>query len=80
MSDWKEKIPGCFGGEDMKFGRHPLDEARARELRGQLDEEGVRWADVEREIRKHLEGCTQEHIEAEIKEAKRVLCFGEPRD
>lgn len=79
MSEWRDKIPGCFGAEDKKFGRHPLDEARARELRDQLHREKVAWPDVERELRKHLAGCTQEHIDAEIREAKRVLLFSETR-
>lgn len=74
---WQKKLEGCFGVADKKFGRHAADEKRAKDLRKELDAQGVTWAEVEKEVRKILDGCTPEHIKEEIKEAKRLLCFGE---
>lgn len=79
MSTWQEKIPACFGCDDKKFGRHALDEDRAKELKKQLDQEGVVWATVEIEIRGHLAGCMPDHIETEVREAKKFLCLNEER-
>jgi len=30
--NWKNKISGCFGMNDGKFGLHPLDRERAKEM------------------------------------------------
>jgi len=79
MSSWESKIPGCFGCADKKFARHALDEGCANELKVQLDQEKVLWVAVEAEIKKFLVGCTPEHIEAEVKEAKRLLCLNTER-
>lgn len=79
MPTWQKKLEGCFGVEDKKFGRHSADEERAKQLKTELDSQGVSWAHVEKEIRKILEDCTEEHTNAELKEAKRLLCFGEER-
>lgn len=79
MSSWQSKIPGCFGNADKKFARHAFDEERAKALKAQLNDENVLWAHVEPEIRKFLEGCTPEHVEAEVKEAKRLLCLNTER-
>jgi hypothetical protein len=79
MTTWQNKLEGCFGDADKKFGRHPADEGRAKELKKELDDQGVSWSQVEKEIKEILGGCTAEHIETELKEAKRLLCFGEER-
>jgi len=79
MQNWKNKLKGCFGGADKKFGRHALDEQRAKELKKELDSEGITWAQVEIEIKNHLDGCAPDHLQTELKEAKRLLCFGEER-
>ncbi|MCU7875293.1 MAG: hypothetical protein KZQ84_00585 [Candidatus Thiodiazotropha sp. (ex Lucinoma borealis)] len=76
---WEQKLKGCFGIEDKKFGLHPADEQRGVELKALLEAQGVKWAQVEVEIHKFLEGCSPEHIEEQTKAAKRLLCFGEER-
>lgn len=71
--DWTIKLQTCFGCVDKKFGRHPADEQRARELRRQLHEEGITWSEVEVEIRKYLSDCINEHVVAEIHLARKTL-------
>lgn len=80
MPSWKQKLKGCFGASDRKFGLHAADEERGKQLKAELDVDGVTWAEVEKEIREYiLNGCLPEHIEKELKNAKRLLCFGEER-
>lgn len=79
MQSWQDKLKGCFGISDKKFGLHPLDEQRANELKAELDRDGITWAIVEVEIKRLLNGCSQDHVEKELREAKRLLCFGEER-
>ncbi len=76
---WQERLKGCFGVADKKFGRHAADEERGKKLKEYLDSEGITWAQVEVEVKKLLAGCTDAHTEQEIKQAKRLLCFGEER-
>ncbi|MBE7527717.1 MAG: hypothetical protein HS120_09540 [Burkholderiales bacterium] len=79
MTTWQERVPGCFGCEDKKFAQHALDEGRAKELKEQLDQEKISWALVEKEIKNFLSDCTADHIETEVKEAKRLLCLNTER-
>lgn len=76
---WQKKLEGCFGSVDKKFGKHPSDEQRAKDLKTELDAQGVKWADVEKEINILLHGCTTNHIQEQLREAKRLLTFGEER-
>lgn len=76
---WQRKLDGCFGSADKKFGRHPSDEQRGKDVKKELDVQGVKWVDVENEINKILHGCTKNHIQEELREAKRLLTFGEER-
>lgn len=76
---WQKKLEGCFGAVDKKFGQHHLDEQRAKDLKNELDAQGVKWTDVEKEIKKILHGCTPSHIQEQLREAKRLLTFGEER-
>jgi len=79
MISWEKKLEGCFGTDDMKFGLHSSDEEYAKELKKELDDQGITWSVVEKEIKKILSGHQKEHIKKEIKEGKRLLCFGEER-
>lgn len=76
---WQKKLEGCFGVADKKFGQHPADEQRAKDLKKELDAQGVKWADVEKEIKRILGSCTTTHIQGQLREAKRLLTFGEER-
>jgi hypothetical protein len=78
MTTWQDDIQGCFGSEDKRFGIHPLDEERALKLAKRMRDESITWAEAEKEILRYLNGCTAEHIERELKTAKRLLNFSEP--
>jgi len=79
MISWQKKLEGCFGTADKKFGCHQADIDYAKELKNELDEKGITWAEVEPEIKIILTDFPEEHIEREIKEGKKLLCFGEEK-
>ena len=68
MSDWEERVPGCFGNTDLIFAGHPLDENRAFDLLATLREGNVGWSEAKSAFRDHLEreGASTDHISNQI--------------
>jgi hypothetical protein len=52
MSDltWRQRIPGCFGDQDVAFARYPDDERRAREAIAMAKAEDVSRDDFKKEM------------------------------
>ncbi len=69
---WDQQIVGCFGDKDKIFAAHPSDESRAFEWLRSLRARTIGWEAVNAQIDEYLqaEGCSPDHIAAEIKEAE----------
>jgi hypothetical protein len=50
--NWKNKISGCFGMNDGKFGLHPLDRERSKEMLKEA-------IDAEVTMQEMIEACTE---------------------
>jgi hypothetical protein len=76
--DWKQKIPGCFGGESQVFlpGRAP-----AFELLVYLRSHRIEWSVVQPEFRRHLESHgmrTQTHGSADHQDPQSYATTAQP--
>lgn len=63
----KQKIETCFGANDLKFGVHPLDEARVIEIRESAIINGIKLSDVQDTAFGflHRNNCTSEDIKVQ---------------
>lgn len=75
MSDWKQKISGCFSESSLAFAGHRLDEDRAFDLLKLLRDEGVGLRQVIVAFRNYLEekGAGQDHIDRQIKKVEEAF-------
>ncbi len=67
-TDWKKKVPGCFGSVDLIWGSHALDEERCREMfKTAIDAEAT-MEDIVTEARTYLvnKKAASQHVEAQI--------------
>jgi hypothetical protein len=73
--EWKALIPSCFGIADLRFARHPLDEARAKSIIKQAKQSGSNCEEIMEAIKAFLEseGASNAHIKDELKYARRLV-------
>jgi ABC-type sugar transport system substrate-binding protein len=75
---WQDQVPGAFRVQDVIFGVHPLDEARAKEAIEAAKAAGAAFSEFEKEIVWHCyqkvtaSGMLQEHIEKQVARAKKL--------
>jgi len=69
--NWKEKISGCFGDEDLIFGGHQFDLERAMEMFKEALKEDVKLDDIVKECKNYLKSKKANKIH--IKEQETVI-------
>tara|TARA_B100001059_G_scaffold229851_2_gene263081 strand:+ start:3098 stop:3319 length:222 start_codon:yes stop_codon:yes gene_type:complete len=70
---WKRPLKQAFGIVDKRFAGHPSDKERAREARKLINSAGVSWEEIEEEIGRILQGCTAEHLQAQLAAARKFF-------
>ncbi len=67
--DWTQKIPGCFGSDDLNFAGHPCDAERAFDLLKECRDQNVGLQELENAVRQFLASKTanKQHIADQIK-------------
>ncbi len=69
---WQERVPACFGNQDVIFAVHPLDSERAKEAIAAAKAAGASRDDFEKEMVWHIyksvtaEGMLQPHIKEQV--------------
>ena len=73
---WKEKIPGCFGNDDLIFGGHPDEIEIAKEMFKKALDYNVELDDIVNECRDYLisKNATKKHINEQEK-IVRDFCY-----
>lgn len=73
--EWEALIPSCFGIADLKFARHPLDEARAKSMIKEARKSGSSSEEIIETIRAFLvtQGASSAHIEDELQYAWKLM-------
>lgn len=72
---WKRPLKQAFGIVDKRFAGHPSDQERAREARKLINSAGVSWEEVEEEVSRILQGCADEHLQAQLAAARKFFKF-----
>jgi hypothetical protein len=65
---WDPEVPGCFGGVDLLFAIHPLDEKRAFAWLTSLRRRKATLAKAEKQVRSYLanQSCGEDHIREQV--------------
>ena len=69
---WRDRVPACFGDEDLIFASHPMDEERAKQAIREAKAAGAS-DDFEKEMVWHIyktvtaDGFLQEHIKEQVR-------------
>ena len=73
---WKDKLPGCFGCSDKKFGRHSADESRAKEMFKEAIDDEASMEQIIYEAEKYLisQKCGRSHIDNELERIRNLNC------
>jgi hypothetical protein len=66
--NWKQRIPGCFGWHDLKWGSHALGQQRARQMLKDAIDAGATMTDIVVEAQTYLQykGTLAQHIHAQF--------------
>ena len=74
---WKDKIPGTFGSKDKLFAGQYNDCSRASKMLAQANSEKVSYEEYLKEIQNWLEaeGCTSDHVTAEMKKVRELNSY-----
>lgn len=72
---WKQPLKQAFGIGDKRFAGHPSDQERAREARKLINNAGISWEEIDEEISHILQGCTAEHLQAQLAAARKFFKF-----
>lgn len=72
---WKQPLKQAFGIVDKRFAMHPSDQERAREARKLINNADISWDEIEEEISRLLQGCTAEHLQAQLAAARKFFKF-----
>jgi len=69
------KITRCFGSQDAKFGVHPSDQKEAKRLIKDMNNQGSKFEDLEKEILWHcykhpVKHNFLQHVEDQVLKAK----------
>ena len=65
---WRDLVPACFGVGDLRFARHALDEARAKNMIRAARESGSTITDITEAIEAYLvsKDASVSHIDGEL--------------
>jgi hypothetical protein len=69
---WQDRVPACFGDQDLIFAVHPMDEQRAKDAIKEAKAAGAARDDFEKEMVWHIyknvtaEGYLQTHIKEQV--------------
>jgi hypothetical protein len=69
--NWKEKIPGCFGNDDLEFGFHQYDSERAMEMFKKAAKEDVELEEIVVECKRYLQ--TKNAIKSHIEKQEKII-------
>jgi succinate dehydrogenase/fumarate reductase flavoprotein subunit len=66
--NWKQRVPGCFGAQDLKWGSHVLDQQRAKQMLKDAIDAGATMAEIVAEAQAYLQGkgALAQHIRDQI--------------
>ena len=72
---WRDLVPACFGVADLRFARHPLDEARAKNMIRAARESGSTITDISKAIEAYLasKDASSSHIDNELAYASKLI-------
>ena len=71
--DWRDRVPACFGDQDLIFASHPTDEERAKKAIREAKAAGASRDDFEKEMVWHIyknvtaDGFLQEHTKEQVR-------------
>jgi hypothetical protein len=71
---WQDRVPACFGDQDVIFAVHPSDHGQAKDAIKAARESGASRDDFEKEMVWHIykrvtaEGMLQPHIKEQVKQ------------
>jgi hypothetical protein len=71
---WKQQVPACFGSADLKWGSHPNDQQRARDMLKAAIDAGATMADIVAEVDACLKGkgANGQHIQAQVDKVRNL--------
>lgn len=72
---WRDLVPACFGAADLRFARHALDEARAKNMIRAARESGSTITDITEAIEAYLDSkdASSSHIDGELAYASKFI-------
>jgi hypothetical protein len=80
--DWRDRVPACFGDQDLVFASHPTDEERAKQAIREAKAAGASRDDFEKEMVWHIykkvaaDGFLQEHIKEQVRRLHKMWRSG----
>jgi hypothetical protein len=63
---WKDYLAASFGAADRRFAGHPNERENARRMLLEAGIARVTFAEIEREARSLLMGCSTAHVEEQL--------------
>ena len=75
---WRDRVPACFGGQDLIFASHPTDEERAKKAIREAKAAGASRDDFEKEMVWHIykKGFLQEHTKEQVRRLHKMWRSG----
>ena len=80
--DWRDRVPACFGDQDLISASHPTDEERAKKAIREAKAAGASRDDFEKEMVWHIyknvtaDGFLQEHIKEQVRRLHKMWRSG----
>src|SRR5262245_7085755 len=80
--DWRDRVPACFGEQDLIFAWHPTDEERTKKAIREAKAAGASRDDFEKEMVWHIyknvtaDGFLQEHTKEQVRRLHKMWRSG----
>ena len=80
--DWRDRVPACFGEQDLIFASHPTDEERAKKAIREAKAAGASRDDFEKEMVWYIyknvtaDGFLQEHTKEQVRRLHKMWRSG----